>query len=86
MSVTSIVKRNDDIEVLSVSAREWRVRDGALPANDATSLLGFVAQVGDVYEVVLIGMPMTRLYMDSLDGAVDRLVERSGRPSGGAVA
>jgi hypothetical protein len=62
-----------NVEVHEISVDEWRVRDSSKPANDATSLLGFVLSVDGIFEAVRMGMPTARFYYVSLDEAVAAL-------------
>lgn len=73
----------DSIEVLAISTSEWRIRDNDKPASDATSLLGFVCRVGDLFEVVEIGHPTKRQYFATFAEALAALrpQTRSGRGS-----
>ena len=61
------------LEVLPLSATEWRVRTTDLPEADGRSVLGIVQRLGDTYEVMQIGLPLFRYYFASLDGAVEYL-------------
>jgi hypothetical protein len=63
----------DAVEVLAISTTEWRIRDNDRPQSDATSLLGFICRVGDLYEVVEIGKPMNRSYFATFGAALSAL-------------
>jgi hypothetical protein len=65
------------IELISLSASEWRVRNTALPEADGSSVLGVVQVIGDTFEVMQIGLPLARYYFSSLEDAVEYLVRTS---------
>jgi hypothetical protein len=66
------------LAVLPISATEWRVGDPRRRSDDALCLMGFVQQLGEVFEVTCIGMPLTRAYYSSLDEAVAALATPHG--------
>ena len=66
-----LVETSPPLEILAISDHEWRLRDSTKPADDATSHLGFICRIGDVFEVVRIGAPRIRRYFASFDRAVD---------------
>ncbi|MHA6669438.1 hypothetical protein ACX3O0_11285 [Homoserinimonas sp. A447] len=57
----------------ALSPTEWRVRTTELPEGDGRSVLGVVQLIGDTYEVMQIGAPLTRYYFASLEDAVGYL-------------
>ena len=61
------------IEVIALSASEWRVRNTALAEGDGSSVLGVVQRIGDTFEVMQIGLPLARYYFASLEDAVEYL-------------
>ena len=48
----------DDIEVMAVSKREWRVRDSRIGDDDARSIIGFIEQKAGTFEVMMFGDPL----------------------------
>ena len=72
--MTTTATPHDDVLVLAISATEWRVSDPRRRDDDALCLVGFVQQVGDVFETTQIGRPRERHYFHTLQHAVDHLV------------
>ncbi|MFF1573105.1 hypothetical protein ACFVWR_10170 [Leifsonia sp. NPDC058292] len=61
------------LEIVEISATEWRVSDAQASEHDALALLGFVQQVRNTYEVTEIGRPGMRLRFSTFDEALQHL-------------
>ena len=61
------------LELIPVSATEWRVSDPALEEADGLSLLGFVQRVDGGYEATSIGHPGEHPVLPDLDAALEHL-------------
>jgi hypothetical protein len=64
----------DTVTILSISDTEWRVSDPRRRQDDALCLIGFVQQIGDVFETLAISRPHERRYFGSLQAAITDLV------------
>jgi len=74
MSVITLGRSPDlSLEILALSPHQWRVRDADRAPDDATSLVGFVAQIGTAYEITLLADPRSRHYCSTLDQAIEYL-------------
>jgi hypothetical protein len=58
-----------DIRLDLLSMTEWRVCDRRRPAEDPTSVLGFIERKGFVYEVTMLSDPAHRARCGSLASA-----------------
>lgn len=61
------------MDVTAIAGEGWLVRISALPEGNPLALLGFVASVGNSFEVTPMGDPRERGYFDSFDDAVASL-------------
>jgi hypothetical protein len=65
---------SEGVFVVAVSPIRWRLlRDRDL-RPDTPPLLGFVQQIGELFEVTEVGRPWQRSYWDCLDKAVAAVV------------
>jgi hypothetical protein len=58
------------LELIPLSAHEWRVSDPSLDERDGLSLLGFVEEVAAGYAVTAIGRPREHPVQPDLDSAL----------------
>jgi hypothetical protein len=72
--MTSTLQTPADVTVLPTSACEWRVVWPSGKASDALSLVGFIRDVGGVFETTAIGRPLYRAYFASFQEAIGSLV------------
>ena len=74
--VQQMALTNDAVTVLSISDSEWRVSNPRIRQDDALCLLGFVQQVGGVFETTRIARPRERRYYATLQAAIESLAIR----------
>lgn len=67
-----------DLEAVPISATEWHIRD--IAEGDRLSVLGFVRQLGSIYELAVAGSPFDRYYFAGLQESLDHLQRISARP------
>ncbi len=70
----SVLRSTDPVEVLALSATEWRVMGTA--DGDGNALVGVVQLIGTTYEAMQEGSPLARYYFASLDDAATYLAGR----------
>lgn len=68
-----IDRRPHEIEIVTVSPREWRAIDRTLEEREGAGFLGTVRCSGDLWEVARLGFPRTFTYWGSWDEAVSFL-------------
>jgi hypothetical protein len=64
---------NTVTEILAtrLSDTEWRISDTTKHENDGRCVLGFVQQLGKVFEITRLDSPLQRNYVGSLQDALD---------------
>jgi hypothetical protein len=65
----------DDIEVFVVGSRQWRIVDPARADEGEQPLVGFVEEHGEEFEAIPAADPDSRATFDTLDDAVEALVD-----------
>jgi hypothetical protein len=77
MSIRTLTPRTvRNIQVTALSPTEWTVVDTQIASSEAASLIGFIEQVGDRFEVMQFGDPLKFLFFDTLDAATAHLSRR----------
>lgn len=64
---------DDDLELTSLSATEWRVTNRHVSSDDARSLVAFVEKVGNGYELMRFGDPIEFGRFATLDAVLGHL-------------
>jgi hypothetical protein len=73
-------RNKQDLLVLPVSDREWRVTDRRLAPNNAHSVLGVIERKSnDLFEVLQLAPSLVWRWSSSLDEAVDSFLRMSRR-------
>ncbi|CAN5320088.1 hypothetical protein BH09ACT6_BH09ACT6_03020 [soil metagenome] len=60
-----------DIRISIISDHEWRICDRRIPETNAESVLGYIEQTGDFYEVMKISAPRNLLYFAEFGPAIE---------------
>jgi hypothetical protein len=68
--MTDVRQAPTALMALPMSTREWRVSHPTRVGDAMPSLVGFVRDIGGVFETTTIGRPLFRAYFASLDEAV----------------
>ena len=77
---TTAARSRQDLLVLPVSEREWRVTDRRLAPNNAHSVLGVIERKSnDVFEVLQLAPGLAWRWFSSLDEATDSFLRMSAR-------
>ncbi|WP_167046732.1 hypothetical protein [Salinibacterium sp. ZJ454] len=63
-----------DLDVLALSASEWRIFDNRFSPDNALGLLGFVEETRNRFEVLQIGRPGEITRYGTLSQALDHFV------------
>lgn len=72
-SVESVEQASVELEVTQVPDEGWRVRVATLAEDDPRSLLGFVVEHGDLFQVLELRHPRETRYYGSLKSALEYL-------------
>ncbi len=75
---TCLIPTEEDILVQPLSASQWRVLDRRLPETDACSLLGFVEENNQQFEVMLLRHGFQWFTFPSLSEALHQFIEPAG--------
>ncbi|MCU1481829.1 MAG: hypothetical protein JWQ19_2615 [Subtercola sp.] len=59
--------------VIALTATTWRISDPSRAEHDGLSLLGFIEQNNDDFEVTALGAPRQRQHFASFDEAINAL-------------
>ncbi|WP_162925014.1 hypothetical protein [Mycetocola zhujimingii] len=81
MPVPRNVEAKPVLEILAISDHEWRVCDGRFRQSDARRMLGYIGRTANVYELVRLQQGPGWERFDTLQAALDALVEPSGQPA-----
>jgi hypothetical protein len=68
--MTDVRQAPTALTVLPISMSEWRVSHPTRHGDFMPTLVGFVRDLGGVFETTTIGRPLFRAYFASLDEAV----------------
>ena len=63
-----------DIDVQSLSASAWRIRDTRFPEQDARALIGFIEAKGETFEVMQMGRGFQWFTYPTMQDAVAHFV------------
>ncbi|WP_166878711.1 hypothetical protein [Salinibacterium sp. ZJ450] len=69
-----------DLDVLALSATEWRIFDNRVSPDNALGLLGFVEEKRNRFEVLQIGRPGEITRYGTLSQALDHFVRNPVAP------
>jgi hypothetical protein len=72
----------DDLQVIPLSATEWRVSDARYAGDDGRSVLGYIGESRGVYEVVEFSDPVRFSFFDTVDEALTHLAGTAARRLG----
>ncbi|TFC96796.1 MULTISPECIES: hypothetical protein [Cryobacterium] len=67
-------RSRDDIRVVALSKREWRISDGRIATDDGLSLIGFIDENHGVYEVMEFVDPVEYARFGNLERAIMHFV------------
>jgi hypothetical protein len=62
-----------DLVALPLSETQWRISDSRRPSNDPYCVVGFIQQMGNVFETTRISHPRERHYFQSFTEALAKL-------------
>jgi hypothetical protein len=72
----------NDLEVVPLSDKEWRVSDARYAGNDGRSVLGFIGESRGQYEVVEFADPVRFTFFPTADAALKHLARTASRRIG----
>jgi hypothetical protein len=69
----------DDLQVIPLSSKEWRVSDARYAYDDGRSVLGYIGESRGVFEVVEFSDPVRYSFFPTVDDALSHLAHTASR-------
>jgi hypothetical protein len=69
----------NDVQVVPLSDKEWRVSDSRFAGDDGRSVLGYIGETRGMYEVVEISDPVRFSFFPTADDALKHLAGTASR-------